>query len=89
MAIRMTVAQKHDYKNTGYNTLWDPTTSITMYFTGFNCFQTSLSDRSIATSNTEKTMVISAQMWNSKMFTEDQMVAWESKPTTNQTWTNL
>ncbi len=28
-------------------------------------------------------------MWESKMFTEDQMVAWENRPAANQTWTNL
>ena len=28
-------------------------------------------------------------MWESEMFTEDQMVAWENRPATNQTWTKL
>jgi hypothetical protein len=28
-------------------------------------------------------------MWESEMFTEDQMVAWENRPAVNQTWTNL
>jgi len=28
-------------------------------------------------------------MWESKMFTENQMVAWENKPAVNQTWVNL
>jgi hypothetical protein len=28
-------------------------------------------------------------MWESKMFTEDQMVAWENKPATQQTWQAL
>jgi hypothetical protein len=32
-AINMTTAQKHEYKTTGYNNPWDPTTSITVYFT--------------------------------------------------------
>jgi hypothetical protein len=27
-AIKMTTAQKHKYRTTGYNNLWDPTTSI-------------------------------------------------------------
>ncbi len=40
----------------------------------------SLGDRDIATSDAEKTMVAGAQMWQSEMFTEDQMVAWENKP---------
>ncbi len=34
-------------------------------------------------------MAAGACMWESKMFTEDQMVAWENKPTTDQTWDNL
>ncbi len=29
MAIKMTTVQKHEYKATGYNNPWDPTTSIT------------------------------------------------------------
>ncbi len=74
-AIKMTTAQKHKYKATGYNNPWDPTTSITAYFTQLAHFQVSLGNCSIATSNTEKTMAVGVQMWQSKMFTEDQMVA--------------
>jgi hypothetical protein len=74
-AIKMTTAQKHEYRTTGYNNLWDPTTSITAYFTQLDRFQVSLGNRGIATSKEEKTMAAGAQMWNSEMFTEDQMVA--------------
>ncbi len=28
-------------------------------------------------------------MWESEMFTKDQMVVWENKPTAQQTWQNL
>jgi len=83
-AIKMTTAQKHEYRTTGYNTPWDPTTSITIYFTQLDRFQVSLGDRGIATSEDEKTMAAGAQMWNSEMFTEDQMVAWETKPQRNR-----
>ena len=89
MAIKMTTAQKHEYKTMGYNNLWDPTTSITAYFTQLNHFQVSLGNRGIATSEAKKTMVAGAQMWQSKMFTEDQMVAWENKPAVQQTWAAL
>jgi hypothetical protein len=34
-------------------------------------------------------MAAGAQMWQSKMFTEDQMVAWENKPAALQTWAEL
>jgi hypothetical protein len=34
-------------------------------------------------------MAAGAQMWNSEMFTEDQMLSWENKPTIDQTWPNL
>jgi hypothetical protein len=77
-AIEMTTAQKHEYKTSGYIAPWDPTLSITAYFTHLYHFQISLGNRSIATSNEEKTMAAGAQMWQSKMFTEDQMVAWEN-----------
>ncbi len=60
----------------GYNNPWDPTTSITAYFTQLDCFQISLGNRGIVTSKAKKTMAAGAQMWQSKMFKEDQMVAW-------------
>jgi hypothetical protein len=87
--IRMTTAQKFEYKTNGYNAPWDPTTSITAYFTQLDRFQVSLGDRDIATSEQEKTMAAGAQMWQSEMFTEDQMVAWENRTSATQTWTAL
>ncbi len=62
-AIKMTTAQKHKYKATGYINPWDSTTSITAYFTQLDQFQVSLGNRGIATSNAEKTMAAGAQMW--------------------------
>ncbi len=88
-AIKMTTAQKHEYKTMGYNNPWNPTMSITVYFTQLDCFQVSLGDRGIATSKAKKTMAAGAQMWQSEMFTEDQMVAWENKPAVQQTWAAL
>jgi len=76
MAIRMTTAQKFEYKTNGYNTPWDPTTSITAYFTQLDRFQVSLGDRGIATSDQEKTMAAGAQMWQSEMFTTSAMQTW-------------
>jgi hypothetical protein len=87
--IRMTTAQKYEYKNAGFNAPWDPTMSIAAYFTSLDRFQISLEDRSIATSNAKKTMAAGAQMWNSEMFTEDQMLSWENEPAIDQTWPNL
>jgi hypothetical protein len=34
-------------------------------------------------------MAVGARMWESKMFTKDQMVAWENKTAVQQTWQNL
>ncbi len=79
-AIKMMTAQKKEYKTMGYNNSWDLTTSITAYFTQLDCFQVSLGNRGIAMRKAKKTMAAGAQMWQSKMFTEDQMVAWENKP---------
>ena len=70
-AIKMTTAQKYEYKLNGYNTPWDPTTRITSYFTLLDCFQVSLDDRGIARSMDKKTMAAGEQMWQSEMFTED------------------
>ncbi len=89
MAIKMTTSQKFKYKAEGYGKQWDPTTSITAYFTALDKFRISLADRGIATSVNEMTMAAGARMWDSKMFTEDQMVAWENKTTAQQTWQAL
>jgi hypothetical protein len=70
-AIKMTTAQKHKYKATRYNNPWDPTTSITAYFTQLNRFQVSIGDRGIATSDAEKTMAAGVQMWQSEIFMGD------------------
>jgi hypothetical protein len=88
-AIKMTTAQKHEYKTMGYNNPWDPTTSITAYFTQLDHFQVSLGNRGIAMSEAEKTMAAGAQMWQREMFMEDQMVAWENKTAAQQTWAAL
>jgi len=52
-------------------------------------FQVSLGDRGFATSDQEKTMAAGAQMWQSEMFTKDQMVAWENRTSATQTWAAL
>jgi hypothetical protein len=88
-AIKMTTSQKYEYKTEGYKTPWDPTTSITAYFTGVEKFKNSLADRGIATSIKAMTMASGARMWESEMFTKDQLVLWENKPATNQTWQAL
>ncbi len=88
-AIKMTMSQKYEYKTEGYKTPWDPTTSIMAYFTGLKKFKTSLANRGIATSVEEMTMSAGGRMWESKIFTKDQLVLWENKPATNQTWQAL
>jgi hypothetical protein len=85
----MTTSQKFEYKSKGYAKQWDPTSSITTYFTGLDKFCTSLADRGISTSVDEMMMAARSQMWESEMFTEDQMAAWENKPAAQQTWQAL
>ncbi len=88
-AIKMTTLQKFEYKTEGYKASWDPTTSITAYFTGLEKFKNSLADRGILTSIKEMTMAVGPRMWESNMFTKDQLVLWENKPAANQTWQAL
>jgi hypothetical protein len=59
-AIKMTTSQKYNYEIKGYRKSWDPTMSITAYFTGLDRFQISLDDRGILTSIKEKTMAVGA-----------------------------
>jgi hypothetical protein len=54
-----------------------------------DCFQVLLGNRRTAMSNEEKTMAAGVQMWQSEMFTEDQMVVWENRGATAQTWVAL
>ncbi len=89
MEIKMTTSQKFEYKSEGYAKQWDPTTSITAYFTGLDKFRTSLADHGISTSINKMTMAAGAWMWESEMFTKDQMVAWENKLTAQQMWQAL
>ncbi len=89
MGIKMTMSQKFEYKSEGYAKQWDPTTSIMAYFMGLDKFRTSLANHGISTSVDEMTMAAGAWMWESEMFTEDQMVAWENKPAAQQTWQAL
>ncbi len=77
-AIRMTTAQN-----------WDPTMSITAYFLLLDHFQVLLGNCGIRISNKEKTMAARAQMWQSEMFTEDQMVVWENRGAMAQMWAAL
>ena len=88
-AIKMTTSQKFEYKSEGYGKQWDPTTSITAYFTALDKFCPSLTDRGISTSVDKMTMAAGARMWESKMFTKDQMGAWENKTPAQQTWQAL
>jgi hypothetical protein len=62
MAIKMTTSQKIEYKAEGYGKQWDPTTSITAYFTSLDKFRTSLANQGIATSVEEMTMAAGAKM---------------------------
>jgi hypothetical protein len=88
-AIKMTTSHKFEYKTEGYKAPWDPTTSITAYFTGLEKFKNSLANRGISTSVEEMTMAVGARMWENEMFTKDQLVLWENKPATTQTWQAL
>ncbi len=57
----MMTSQKYEYKDTGYKTAWDPTTSISAYFTQqLEKFKNSLADRGIATSVEEMTLAVGA-----------------------------
>jgi hypothetical protein len=85
----MTTSHKFEYKAEGYGQQSDPTTSITAYFTGLDKFCTSLANREISTSVDEMTMAAGTRMWESEVFTEDQMVAWENKTPAQQTWQAL
>jgi hypothetical protein len=59
------------------------------YFSLLNRFQVLLGDCGITTSNKEKMMAAGVKMWQSEMFTEDQMVVWENRGAMVQMWAAL
>ena len=83
-AIKMTTAQKHEYRTTGYNNPWDSSTSITAYFTQLDRFQVALGDRGIATSEEEKMMAAGAQIWNSECSQKTRWLHGKTKPWLNR-----
>ena len=88
-AIKMTTSQKYKYKDAGYKAPWDPTSSISAYFTQLEKFKNSLADRGIATSDNEMTLAAGARMRESEMFTEDQLILWDNQPDAQKTWQTL
>ena len=85
----MTTSQKYEYKDAGYKAPWDPTSSISTYFTQLEKFKNSLADRGITTSDDEMTLGAGARMWESEMFTEDQLILWDNQPDAQKTWQTL
>lgn len=65
----MTISQKYKYKEHGYKMPWDPTMSITGYFTGLEKFKNSLANCGISASIEGMAMAVGARMWDSEMFT--------------------
>ncbi len=61
-AIKMTTSQKFKYKTERYGKRWDPTTSITAYFTSLDKLRTSLANRGISTSVDKMMMTAGARM---------------------------
>jgi hypothetical protein len=88
-AIKMTTSQKYKYKDAGYKALWGLTTNISAYFTQLEKFKNSLADRGIATSDDKMTLAAGARMWESEMFTEDQLILWDNQPNAQKMWQTL
>jgi hypothetical protein len=86
----MTTVQKHEYKATyRVQQPLGPNHKHHCILHATHRFQVSLGNHGIATSDAEKTMAAGAQMWQSEMFMEDQMVVWENNPAALQTWAEL
>ena len=65
--------RKIQLKKNRYNTLWDTTTGIKIYWKYLDDLTKKLKSRYIATSCDENVSVAVAQMWESYYFTEESL----------------
>jgi hypothetical protein len=68
---------------------WDQTTNILSYFTKLDKAQVAMVKAHVPCADATKAIQAAAQMDASNLFSEEQITAWEEKPHTDKTWTNL
>ena len=85
----MTTMEKDTFKRSKYLTKWDTTECITDYWKHLDELTTKLGERNIATSDEEKVMAAVAIMWESGFLTDKNLIKWEKKEASDQTWTNV
>ena len=85
-AVKMTEAEKQDYKESVYKLVWDGTTELSAYFAELTRAEDTLPQRGLTIAAGDKVMAVGAAMWRSAQFTSVQMNGWEIKSTTDKTW---
>ena len=74
MCIKMTTLDKTYFNIYGYNTLWDTTRDIKIYWKYLDDLTKKLDIRDITTIDCGKVSVSFAQMWQYEYFTEESLI---------------
>ena len=89
LCVKMKTMEKDTIKQSKYLTKWDTTECITNYWKHLDELTTEFGECNIATSEEEKVMSEVTRMWESEFFTDKNLIKWEKKEASDQTWPNL
>ena len=87
-AVKMTKAEKQEYKESVYKLGWDGTTELSAYFAKLTRSEDTLPQQGLTIAARDKVMTVGASMWRSGQFSSVQMNGWEIKPGADKTWAN-
>ena len=87
-AVKMTEAEKQEYKESVYKLGWDGTTELSAYFAELTRSKDTLPQRGLTIAAGDKVMAVGAAMWCSGQFSSVQMNGWEIKPGADKTCAN-
>ena len=84
--IKMTMLEKHIYRQQGYEQPWDTTQNIAVYFQYLETFTDKLQKRGISTTEEDMVVAAVARFWESEFFPKEKMIEWEKRDDEDQDW---
>ena len=87
-AVKMTEAEKQEYKESVYKLGCDGTTELSAYFAKLSRSEDTLPQRGLTITAGDKVMAVGETMWRSEQFSSVQMNGWETKSAAEKTWAN-
>ena len=85
----MRTLDKANFKKDGYNTPWDTTTYINIYWKYLDDLTKKRYDRDIVTSDNKIVRVAVAQIWECNYKTGENLIKWEKNAAGEKTWDNV